>query len=111
MNSWAYLVAAIITEVSATLALRTAARRSKSRRLPWFVGVGCGYTIAFTCLAGALRAGMPVGIAYGVWAASGVALTAIAARIIFKDPLNVVMCAGISLIAGGVLLIEFGASH
>lgn len=54
---------------------------------------------------------MALGVAYGIWAAAGVALTAILSRILFKEPLTWVMGLGIILIAGGVLLIELGAAH
>jgi hypothetical protein len=57
------------------------------------------------------RAGVRPGLAYGMWAASGVALTAVGARVFFKDGLTKRMGAGIALIAVGVLLIELGAAH
>jgi small multidrug resistance pump len=55
---------------------------------------------------------MPVGIAYGIWTACGVALVAIIARFLFSEPLTWVMVAGIALIVAGVLTIELaGAVH
>jgi small multidrug resistance pump len=54
---------------------------------------------------------MPIGIAYGIWAAAGVALTAVLSKFLFKDPLTRLMSLGIILIIGGVLLIELGATH
>jgi small multidrug resistance pump len=55
---------------------------------------------------------MPVGIAYGVWTAFGVALVALIARVLFAEPLTWVMVAGIALIVAGVLTIELaGAAH
>lgn len=59
----------------------------------------------------ALDAGLTIGVAYGIWTACGVALTAIASRILFREPLTRLMMVGIGLIAAGVLLIELGASH
>jgi small multidrug resistance pump len=38
-----------------------------------------------------------------------VALTAVAGRVLFRDPLTPVMTLGIAAIAAGVLLIELGA--
>lgn len=102
-----FLIGAILVEVTATLALRVATHG----RPRWYGAVVAGYLAAFTFLALALSAGMPLGIAYGIWAAAGVALTAIASRVLFKEPLSAVMAAGILLIAGGVLLIELGAAH
>lgn len=103
---WVFLAAAIVLEVSATLSLRAATHGSKL----WYVPVGVGYVAAFTMLSLTLREGVPLGVAYGIWAAVGVALTAIASRIIFKEPLTWIMAIGIALIMGGVLLIEVGAN-
>lgn len=52
---------------------------------------------------------MPLGLAYGVWTACGVALTAVAARFLFGDPLGPRMVVGIVTIAAGVLLVQLGA--
>ncbi len=60
---------------------------------------------------GSLRLGMPLGIAYGIWAAAGVALTAVASRFLFGEPLTRKMLGGIGFIVVGVLLIELGAGH
>ncbi|MBY6412520.1 multidrug efflux SMR transporter [Rhodococcus sp. BP-252] len=102
---WFFLAGAIVTEVIATLSLRAS---EGGRKKLWLVPVVVGYGAAFTFLALALSAGMGIGVAYGVWAASGVALTAIAGKILFKEPLTAMMSAGIALIIGGVLLIETG---
>lgn len=104
---WLFLAGAIATEVSATLALRA----SKGlRRKRWMPVVGGGYLLAFTFLALSLEAGMPVGVAYGIWAAIGIGLTAVLARLLFAEPLTRMMSAGIALIAVGVLVVELGAS-
>lgn len=98
------LAAAIVFEVSATLALRMAT----SHRRSWYAVVVSGYLLAFLCLSGVLRHGMGLGLAYGIWTAAGVALTAVASRLLFREPLTFVMACGITLIAGGVLLLELG---
>jgi len=41
-----------------------------------------------------------------VWSACGVALVAVLARFLFKEPLTPMMGLGIALIVGGVLTIE-----
>lgn len=104
---WGFLIGAILSEVGATLALRMATTGPAR----WYVGVGVGYVVAFVLLSFALDAGLPLGVAYGIWAAVGVALTAIASRFLFDEPLTRVMAAGIGLIIGGVLLVELGARH
>jgi small multidrug resistance pump len=105
--SWVFLACAILSEVGATLSLRMATH-AKRRRALWVIPVVIGYVLAFVLLAITLAHGMPVGVAYGVWTAVGVALTAVAGRVLFKEPFTWVMAAGIALIVGGVLLIELG---
>lgn len=109
MTAWLYLSAAILTEITATLSMRMAAQPGATKR--WWFGVVAGYLAAFTFLTLTLADGMPVGVAYGIWSATGVALTALASRVLFKEPLTKVMLAGVVLIAAGVLLIELGATH
>jgi len=52
---------------------------------------------------------MALGVAYGIWGASGVALTAVLSNLIFKEPLTTIMIAGIIVIIVGVLMIELGS--
>jgi len=51
---------------------------------------------------------LPIGVAYGIWAATGVALTAVLGRVLFREPLTRLMLGGIGLIIVGVLLVELG---
>ncbi|TDL42532.1 DMT family transporter [Kocuria rosea] len=103
--AWLFLGVSILTEVAGTLSLRMAARG----RPRWYAAVAVGYLVAFTCLSLVLAEGMALGVAYGIWSASGVALTALAGRVLFREPFTWVTAAGVALIAGGVLLIELGA--
>ena len=104
---WIFLIGAIVFEVAATLSLRAAT----GGRATWYAAVLGGYVIAFVALSFALDEGLGLGVAYGIWAASGVALTAIASKALFKEPLTPIMMGGIALIIGGVLLVELGAAH
>jgi small multidrug resistance pump len=104
---WLYLGIAIVCEVAAVLSLRVAA----TGRRRWYVPVALGYGAAFVLLTATLDAGIALGVAYGIWAATGVALTAVASRLLFEEPLTLLMSAGIALIIGGVLLIELGGAH
>lgn len=103
-RTWALLLAAIGTEVAATLSLR-----ASQDHTGWLVVVVAGYLASFLLLTWVLRAGMPVGVAYGIWGALGTAVTAVAAALIFGDPFTGAIGAGIGLIIAGVLLVEFGA--
>jgi small multidrug resistance pump len=103
--SWLFLIGAIVFEVAGTLSLRMV---STGKRL-WWIAVAAGYITAFTMLIFTLDNGMALGVAYGIWAASGVALTAILSKLIFKEQLTLVMSIGILVVIGGVLMIELGS--
>lgn len=68
-----------------------------------------GYVGAFVCLSLVLRAGMGLGVAYGIWGACGVVLTAVFSMVLFGEPLTLLMGAGIALVIGGVLCVELGS--
>ena len=104
MRKWALLGAAITTEVAGTLSLRASQDHGG-----WLVMVVIGYLSSFILMAAVLRAGMPVGDAYGIWGATGTALTALAASVIFGEAFTWPLAAGIALIIAGVLLVEFGS--
>jgi small multidrug resistance pump len=106
---WLALAGAILVEVFATLALRAS---DGFRKKAWIAPIVAGYLMSFYLLWVSLGLGMPVGIAYGVWSACGVALVAVIARFLFAEPLTWMMGAGIALIVGGVLMIEVaGLAH
>lgn len=104
MRRWALLAGAILTEVIGTLSLRA----FQDHRI-WIVLVVAGYTASFFLLTRVLRAGVPVGVAYGIWGASGTAATAVLASIVFGDPFTWPIVAGIGLIIVGVLMVELGS--
>lgn len=104
MRRWTLLVAAVACEVTATLSLKAALDQS------WlYVVVVAGYLGAFLLLAAVLKTGMPVGVAYGIWAALGVALTAVLSALVLGELLTPVMGLGLALIIVGILLVELGS--
>jgi small multidrug resistance pump len=106
---WLALAGAIIIEVMATLSMRAS---EGFRKKIWLIPVVIGYVASFALLSASLALGMPVGIAYGVWSACGVALVALIAKFLFDEPLTPMMVIGIAFIIAGVLTIEFvGAVH
>lgn len=70
MRKWLLLVGAIVAEVIGTMSLRATVDQAT-----WTPIVVVAYLTAFTLLGLTLRAGVPVGVAYGIWGASGVAFT------------------------------------
>ncbi|MFJ8719588.1 DMT family transporter [Streptomyces violaceus] len=104
MKKWLPLTAAVLLEVTATLSLRGALDHPALYLL-----VAVGYIGSFAALSMVLRAGLALGVAYGVWGACGVALTAILATLVFGDPLTAVISVGLALVVGGVLCVELGS--
>lgn len=100
------LVSAIVLEVTGSLTMKAALAQ------PWLFAVtGLAYLGAFTLLGAVLRLGVPVGVAYGAWAAGGVSLTAVASTLVFGEPFTPRMGLGIVLIAVGVLCVELGGGQ
>ena len=78
------------------------------RKKIWILPLVVFYALAFFFLAVTISYGMPVAIAYGIWSAVGVAVIALLARVIWKEPLTPRMILGLVLIMAGVLLVEIG---
>ena len=104
MARWLLLIAAVLSEVAATLSLKAALDEPA-----WYALVVTGYLAAFALLAVVLGRGTPVGVAYGVWAALGVVLTALGAAVVFGERLSPAVLAGIGLVVAGVLCVEIGS--
>jgi small multidrug resistance pump len=104
MSKWLLLVAAILAEVTGSLSLKGALDHSLL-----YVVVVLGYVASFVLLSAVLRQGVPLGVAYGVWAALGVATTALMSALIFDEALTVVMALGMTVVIVGVLIVELGS--
>ncbi|WP_460003185.1 DMT family transporter [Microbacterium xylanilyticum] len=103
--TWLLLLGAIAAEVTATLSLRASEGFRRRRHIPAIV---VGYLVSYVLLGATLALGMPVGIAYAVWAALGVAATAVLGRVLFRDRISVMTAFGLAIIVGGVVLVEAG---
>jgi small multidrug resistance pump len=105
---YVFLAGAICAEVAATLSLRASDGFSK---WPYAIVVVLGYISAFGFLTLALERGLPLGIAYGIWAAVGVAAVAVLSIPIFGESLTAVQVGGLVLVVLGVVALEAGAEH
>lgn len=105
---YVFLGMAIAVEVFATLSLR--ASDGFTRLLP-SLGAAAGYAAAFWLLSLALVRGLPVGVAYAIWAAVGVAAVALLAWWLFGESLTVIQGLGLVLVIAGVVALEVGGAH
>ena len=106
MSKWLLLSIAIIAEVFGTSFLK--ASEGFTRFWP-SVAVIVGYIVAFYFLALSLKV-IPVGIAYAIWAGFGVVLIALIGWIVFSQKLDTPAIIGISMILGGVVVLNVFSS-
>ncbi|KQS66697.1 multidrug efflux SMR transporter [Modestobacter sp. Leaf380] len=106
MGAWPFLVGAITAEVTASLSLKAAQDHPG-----WYAAVVLGYLVSFAFFVGVLRRQMPVGVAYGIWGASGVVATALLSAAVFGEPLSALTGVGIGLVVVGVLTVEIGSQQ
>jgi small multidrug resistance pump len=102
-----FLALAIATEVIATTFLKLT---SGERQIWWaYPIVVVGYLLSFVMLSQTLSKGVPLGIAYAIWAGVGVVLVAVISWVVFHETLTWQQLAGMVLVVGGVVLLEAGA--
>lgn len=102
MSKWLLLSIAIIAEVFGTSFLKSSEGFTKF----WpSVAVIVGYVVAFYFLSLSLKV-IPVGIAYAIWAGIGVVLIALIGWIVFSQKLDMPAIIGISMILGGVVVLN-----
>ncbi len=102
MQKWIYLVVAIVSEVVATSALKSA--EGFTKLWPSCIVI-MGYAAAFYFLSLTLKA-IPVGMAYAIWSGAGTALVAVVAWLFMGQKLDLAAIIGILLIVSGVLVLN-----
>lgn len=96
-----YLMTAILAEVIATTALKSA----NAQRPGLIALVVAGYGIAFYCLALSLQT-IKVGSAYAIWSGMGIVLISLLGILIHKQPLDLAGIIGLGLIIIGVVVLN-----
>jgi small multidrug resistance pump len=99
---WLFLALAIVAEVVATSSLKLT--EGFSRLWPSLAVIG-GYALAFYLLSLTLR-NLSVGVAYAIWAGTGIALIALIGWLIFGERLDAPGLIGIGLIVAGVVILN-----
>jgi len=101
-RTYLLLLAAIVAEVIATTAL--ARSESFTKLVPSLIVVA-GYVAAFWFLSFPIRV-LPTGIVYAIWSGMGIVLITAFAWIWYGEKLDAAALAGLSLILGGVIIIN-----
>jgi small multidrug resistance pump len=104
-----FLALAILGEVVATTFLKL----TSGEKAVWWAYpiVVAGYVFAFAMLSQTLSKGVPLGIAYAIWAGVGVVLVAAISWLFFGESLTWMQLAGMVLVIAGVSLLELGGRH
>ncbi|MFX0574797.1 DMT family transporter [Nocardia nepalensis] len=102
------LALAIASEITATVSLKVS--EGFTKLVPSTIVV-IGYGAAFFFLAQALKRGMPIGVAYGIWSAVGVAAIALIGVLFLDERLTLIQVGGIALVILGVLALELGGAQ
>ena len=105
MQTWSILIAAILVEVAATVALKLS--DGFSRVVPSAIVV-IGYGISFVLLSKVLARGFDVGFVYAVWSAAGIALIASIGVLFLGERLTSTQVVGLVLIVAGVAALQLG---
>ena len=102
MRAYMFLLIAIISEVTASTALR--ATKGFTQLVPSVITV-VGYAISFYALSMTL-ATIKLGIAYAIWSGVGIILVTILGFLVYEQKLDWPAIAGILLIILGVVVIQ-----
>lgn len=106
LNTWIILIVAIAAETFATTMVR--ASEGFTRLLP-SLGVVAGYAVSFYGLSQVVKV-MNLGIAYAIWAGTGIFLVSIFSWFLFGQKLDLPAIAGMGLILSGVVVIQLFSS-
>ncbi|QVJ00812.1 QacE family quaternary ammonium compound efflux SMR transporter [Nocardiopsis eucommiae] len=106
--AWLFLAAALLTEMVGATA--TGLSEGFTRPVAVLVAVPA-VLVAYFMLALALKRGMAVGVAYGLWTSSGVAIVAVIGLVLLGDELTMVQVGGLVLVMTGALALELGRAR
>ncbi|MEP2889398.1 DMT family transporter [Tateyamaria sp.] len=101
-----YLIIAVIAETIGTTALQAS---DQFTRLWPSVLMVIAYGFAFYFLGIALKY-IPVGIAYALWSGLGIVLIALIGFAVFGQVLDIAALVGLSMIIGGIVVIQMFSS-
>lgn len=104
MYYWFFMLAAIISEVIGTLAMKYSAEFAP------LTGLMLMYVmlpISYAALAIAVKR-IPLAVAYGAWESLGLVLITIFSIVLFAEPFNLIKAMGMLVIITGIILLKIG---
>jgi small multidrug resistance pump len=104
---WAFLLGAIVCEVSAAVALRYSV--GFTRPIATAIALGT-FGSAFFLVSLALRK-IPVSVAYPIWAGAGTAGVALVGVTVLRERTSVRKALGVALIVAGIVLLHLNAGE
>lgn len=104
MKGYLFLALSIVSEVFATTMLKFS---EAFTILGPSIAVALGYGISFYSLSLCLKT-LPLSLAYAIWSGIGTALTVIVGIVVWGEMFNLYSAIGITLIIGGVILLNLG---
>jgi len=107
MKGYLFLALSIVSEVFATTMLKFS---EAFTILGPSIAVALGYGISFYSLSLCLKT-LPLSLAYAIWSGIGTALTVIVGIVVWGEMFNLYSAIGITLIIGGVILLNLGDSQ
>jgi small multidrug resistance pump len=105
--TYIYLGAAILFEVSGTLAVKASGGFAKI--MPTVFSIAC-YVLSLLALAMAVKR-MDIGVAYAIWCGIGIALITIGGVVLFKETVTPAKLLWLALIAIGCIGLNLCGSH
>lgn len=100
--AWAFLAAAILSEVAATSALKLS---DGAARWGWVACAAVGYAVSFWFLGLAFRH-VPLSVAYAIWAGAGIALVTVVSIVFFGEWIGGQALLGLALILTGIVVLR-----
>ena len=106
MPGYLYLSIASVLEVIATSSMK--ALDGFNKPLPLILVV-VGYPVSLFLLSLVVKT-VPVGVAYAIWSGMGIVLVSITANFIYQQKLDLPAIIGMSMIVGGVIVMQLFSS-
>ena len=101
---WAYLIAAILFEVTGTTCMKLS---EGFARWGYAAAMWTCYLVCFSLLTMAMKT-IDLGIAYAVWAGLGTALIAVIGIVAFREPVSPLKIASLALVIAGIVGLNLG---